>query len=80
MLFRFAFIELYQHSTTNLYFLFLVFRLLEIFYSFGNVTHNEGLQMLTYARHFEKWVFFNVPHLMLHWESVYKVISVDPWH
>ena len=55
MLFRFAYIKLYQHSPTHLYFLFLVFRPLEIFYSFGNATINdEGLHMLTYARHFEK--------------------------
>ena len=56
-----------------------------IFHSYGDVTiTGEGLQILTYARHF--WLFSSVVSLVCHTycnklgHPFTMVISKDPWH
>ena len=49
-----------------------------IFHSYWDVAiTGEELLILTYTRQLG---FLNVPHLLRHVISVYKVISEDPWH
>ena len=64
---------LFRNKGTNFFSKWSLSANSRILHSYGDFTiADEGLQILTFARHIEQWGFFNVPHRLRHGPTVYN--------